>query len=170
MTDVSADRADSAIEVLEIVDASPVDALFQRRFGHPAPKSPHHVVARVVGAAGHQEVACYIHFTDAGGGLFLGGGACIDERVLRRAAPAVRAEAKANGGLYAMTLAWSVRHFAAGFPAVFGYCGDVLAERADLAVGFERTPYAHLLVYWTKALGDDERSALVARAHAIGPF
>ncbi len=112
---------------------------------------------------------CYIHFT-AMGDLLLGGGACVDDRVLRRLDPAARSAIRQVGGLYRYTLAWSIRHFSRRCLAIFGYCGDALAERTDLAVGFKRTAHAHLLVYFTRELEITERDRLIAEAHAVGPF
>ena len=77
---------------------------------------------------------------------------------------------RSAGGLYRYSLAWSVRHFAPRFPAIFGYCGDVLAERTDLAVGFGKTRYPRLLVYFTRPLDDAKQRALIEQANAVGPF
>ncbi len=145
-----------------------VVALFARRFGHPLPGCPHHVVARVR-ADGVSAPICYIHFTEHAG-VLLGGGACIDDRLLRRLDAQVRRALKAGGGPYQASLRWAVAHFAPRFPAIFGYCGDVLAERADRAVGFEPTGHPHLLVYFTRPLDPSERERLVAIAQAVGPF
>jgi hypothetical protein len=159
----------AALEIAELADPAPAAALFQRRFGDAIPATPHHVVARYRGADGVQRVACYIHFRPHEG-LLLGGGACIDNRVVRAMPAPDRAAIHAAGGLYCLTLAWAVRHFAARVPAIFGYCGDVLAERADLAVGFLRTAHPRLLVYWTGALDVAARNAAIARVNALGPF
>lgn len=159
----------AALEIAEIADPAPAAALFKRRFGDPIPDTPHHVVARHRGADGSQCVVCYIHFRPELG-LLLGGGACIDNRAVRAMAAADRAAVHAAGGLYRLTLAWAVRHFAARVPAIFGYCGDALAERADLAVGFQRTAHPRLLVYWTGALDAAGRAAAIERVHALGPF
>jgi len=153
------------------VEAEPdtaVAALFTRRFGHPLPDFPHHVVARVR-ADGEARPLCYIHFTEHAG-VLLGGGACVDERVLRRLDDDMWRSLKAAGGPYQASLRWAVAHFAPRFPAIFGYCGDRLAERADRAVGFESTGHPHLLAYFTGPLDEGERARVVALAHAVGPF
>lgn len=153
------------------VEAAPgadVAALFSRRFGHALPDFPHHVVARVH-VDGEARPLCYIHFTEHQG-VLLGGGACVDDRLLRRLDPALRRALKVAGGPYQASLRWAVAHFAPRFPAIFGYCGDVLAERADRAVGFEPTGYPHLLAYLTRPLDAAARDRLVAIAHAVGPF
>jgi hypothetical protein len=145
-----------------------VAALFARRFGHPLPDFPHHVVARVALDGAHPPL-CYIHFTEHQG-VLLGGGACIDERMLRKLDAGQRRTLKADGGPYQLSLRWAVSHFAPHFPAIFGYCGDVLAERADLAVGFEPVGHPHLLGYFPRPLDDGQRNRLIAIAHAVGPF
>jgi hypothetical protein len=157
------------LEIAEIADPAPAAALFKRRFGDAVPGAPHHVVATCRTADGSPQVACYIHFRPHGG-LLLGGGACVDNRVLRTMAAPDRAAIHASGGLYCLTLAWALRHFAPRVPAIFGYCGDALAERADVAVGFQRTAHPRLLVYWTGTPDAAAREAAVERVHALGPF
>lgn len=144
-------------------------ALFQRRYGSPAPDFPHHVTAWFVDSVNERHLACYIHFT-AQGELLLGGGACVDPRVMRCMPGSLRESIRARGGLYQLSLAWSLEHFADRYKAVFGYCGDALAERVDRAVGFVDTGHAHLLVYWLSDCDASTRSRLIAEAHAVGPF
>lgn len=158
-----------ALQIAEVADAGIAAALFKRRFGDSIPDTPHHVVATHRGEDGSTRVACYIHFRPHEG-LLLGGGACMDARAVRAMAAQDRAAIHAAGGMYRLTLAWAVRHFAARVPAIFGYCGDALAERADLAVGFQRTAHRRLLVYWTGALDAAAQDAAVERVHALGPF
>ena len=153
----------------EVDDARDADALFRHRYGQPPPDFPHHVIAFARTPAGRGEALCYIHFT-AVGEVLLGGGACVDNRALRRLPAATRAAIRDAGGLYRHALAWSVAHFASRFAAIFGYCGDPLAERADLAVGFTKTAHKHLLVLFTRDCDAEERERLIATAHAVGPF
>jgi hypothetical protein len=145
------------------------DPIFLRRYRSVAPDFPHHVIAFHRGEDGSETPVCYIHFTEMGDCL-LGGGACVDDRVLRRMNTAARDAIREAGGLYQHALAWSVRHFSDQCLAIFGYCGDALAERADLAVGFARTMHPKLLVYFTRELKAAERDRLIAEANAVGPF
>jgi hypothetical protein len=158
---------------IEIREAEDGDALardlFQLRYGVDPPDFPHHVIAFLRGPDGNAQPICYVHFTELGE-LLLGGGACVDNRAMRRMDAATRASIRDGGGLYRMTLDWAVRHFAPRFAAIFGYCGDALAQRIDLAAGFELTAHKHLLVHWTRAVPQHERDRLVAQANAIGPF
>jgi hypothetical protein len=145
------------------------DPIFLRRYRSVAPDFPHHVLAFHRAEDGSETPVCYIHFTVMGDCL-LGGGACVDDRVLRRMDVAARAAIREAGGLYQHALAWSVRHFSDQYRAIFGYCGDALAERADLAVGFVRTAHPRLLAYFTRELETTERDRLIAEANAVGPF
>jgi hypothetical protein len=159
-----------AITVREVTDgAGIVRALFRHRYGVDPPAIPHHVIAfhRLPGAS--EVPVGYVHFT-ALGDLLLGGGACVDDRAMRRMDAETRTSIRMGGGLYRMTLDWAVRHFAPTYAAIFGYCGDALAERIDLAAGFEPTGHAHLLVHWTHDVARADRERLICRAHAIGPF
>jgi hypothetical protein len=157
------------IIIEEVADGARVaNAIFRLRYKSDAPDFPYHVMA--FWQDGAQRVPlCYIHFT-AQGELLLGGGACVDNRALRRLPADLRAAIRRAGGLYKYSLAWSVQHFSPHFCAIFGYCGDALAERTDLAVGFKKTQHPRLLVYFTRALDAAARQALIEQAHAVGPF
>lgn len=160
----------AALDIREVADGGfQARELFRRHFGDEPPAIPHHVIAFERAADGAATPVCYVHFTPLGD-LLLGGGACVDRRAMRRMTPVLREAIRAGGGLYRITLEWAVRHFAPTHKAIFGYCGDALAERVDLAAGFERTGHRHLLVHWTRDLDEAERARLVAQAHAIGPF
>ncbi len=157
---------------IEIAEREPLPAsarvLFERRYRTAAPDFPHHVIASVAGG-GDRQPFCYVHFTEFGE-VLLGGGACVDARLLRVLAPEVRAALRAAGGPYRATLDWALRHFAPRYPAIFGYCGDPLAERIDLAAGFRKTAFPHLLVHWTRPLAAAEQLRLIDIAHSFGPF
>ena len=158
------------VVVRVVEDGKPLaDPIFQRRYRADAPDFPIHVLAFHRSPDGGEIPLCYIHFTEQGD-LLLGGGACVDDRVLRRMSPAAREAIRAAGGLYQHALAWSVRTLGPRTKAIFGFCGDALAERADLAVGFQRTGHDKLLVYFTQDVSPVERERLIAEAHAVGPF
>ncbi|MBS0557382.1 MAG: hypothetical protein JSR27_08215 [Proteobacteria bacterium] len=163
-------NVDDFIIVRESEDApAALEALFQRKYARTLPRFPHHVAAYCRGGGGDEIPVCYVHFTDCGD-ILLGGGACVDNRVLRQMGDDERSALHAAGGLYHHVLAWSVKHFAPRFAAIFGYCGDALAERVDRAVGFESTAHARLLVYWTREVDARRRGHMVEKANAFVPF
>jgi hypothetical protein len=145
------------------------EALFQRKYKRGVPDFPHHVVAMFNSAENTSLLACYIHFTDCGD-ILLGGGACVDNRVLRGMSVEQRDLIHDVGGIYRYALEWSVQHFSTRFDAIFGYCGDALAERIDRAAGFQSTPHDHLLVYWTGESDARRRRQMIAKAHSFGAF
>lgn len=157
------------IVVEEVADGKNIaNALFRLRYRTDAPDFPYHVIA--FWNRGAQKIPlCYIHFTVQDEAL-LGGGACVDNRALRRLPLELRKAIRQAGGLYKYSLAWSVRHFAPHFVAIFGYCGDALAERTDLAVGFQKTEYPRLLAYFTRSLAESKQRELIERVNAVGPF
>lgn len=158
------------VDVAEVEYGQPLaEPIFQRRYRASAPDFPYHVIARCRTTQGAWVPACYIHFT-AIDRILLGGGACVDDRVLRQLPEAARLALHAVGGLYQHTLRWSLEHFGPRCDAIFGYCGDALAERADLAVGFRKTEHRHLLAYFPAPLSDAEREAAIQRAHEASPF
>jgi len=166
---VEIETLEPQIVVEEVADGGHIaNSIFRLRYRADAPEFPHHVIA--FWNEGAQRIPlCYIHFTAQGEAL-LGGGACVDNRALRRLPAELRNAIRRAGGLYKYSLAWSVQHFAPHFAAIFGYCGDALAERTDLAVGFKKTEHPRLLVYFTRALDASTRDELIAQANAVGPF
>jgi len=157
-----------ALQETEDVPAA-AEPLFQRKYQRAVPDFPHHVVASYSSAQGVSPLVCYIHFTDCGD-ILLGGGACVDDRVLRQMSVAERDLIRAAGGIYQHALRWSVQHFAPRFGAIFGYCGDALAERIDRAVGFQSTMHDHLLVYWTRNEDARRRRQMIEKANSFAPF
>lgn len=164
------DALESFIAIRSVEDGkSLADPIFQRRYRQSAPDFPHHVLAFYRDPSGVETPVAYIHFTEFGRSL-LGGGACVDDRVMRRMSAEARNAVRDAGGLYHHALAWSVRHFADRYDAIFGYCGDALAERVDLSVGFSRTAHKHLLVYFTRQLNAESQQRLISEVNALGPF
>jgi hypothetical protein len=160
---------DDFISLSESEDIPPAaQPLFQRKYQRGVPDFPHHVVA-TYRTASESPLVCYIHFTDCGD-ILLGGGACVDDRVLRQMPLQQRDLIRAAGGIYQHALRWSVQHFAPRFSAIFGYCGDALAERIDRAVGFESTVHEHLLAYWTRDVDARRRRQMVEKANSFAPF
>jgi len=161
---------DDWVRVEEIEDGQQLaEPIFRRRYRESAPDFPYHVIAHCRTDGNTWLPACYIHFT-AIDRILLGGGACVDDRVLRRLSPEARRSLHSAGGLYQHSLRWSLQHFGPRCDAIFGYCGDVLAERADLAVGFRKTAYPNLLAYFPAGLPEAERNAMIELAHAASPF
>ena len=159
------------INVSQSEDAPLVaQTLFRRKYGRDLPEFPYHVVASYRTMSGEESTpVCYVHFTDCGD-ILLGGGACVDNRALRHMDAPLRDAIREAGGIYQYTLRWSVTHFAPRFAAVFGYCGDALAERIDRAVGFESTTHDHLLVFWTRDVDARRQRQMIAKAQAFAPF
>ncbi|MGB8635123.1 MAG: hypothetical protein WCD66_03100 [Rhodanobacteraceae bacterium] len=158
------------IVVAEVEEAGAlVQPLFDRRYRLQVPDFPLHVVAMHVAADGSSQVACYIHFTDCGD-LLLSGGACTDNRVLRRMSAEERAALREHGGIFQYTVAWSARHFSSRFAAIFGYTGDTLTRRVIDALGWEHTEYPHLTVDWLQDVNERKKRQMVAKAHSFGAF
>lgn len=143
--------------------------LFVQRFGHPPPLDGRHVCAFLRDVHDMEHLACYIHFRPLGE-ILLGGGAVVDPALLRTLHRATRRHVRDHGGLYRMSLDWALQQFRGRFKAVFGYCGDALAERADRAAGFVDTGHERLLVYWLVDCDEAARMRCIAQAHAQGPF
>lgn len=154
------------------VDDGPfaIGALFKRKFGDAPPDVPHHNVAFYRDAEGALHPATYAHYRPLGD-LYLVGGACTDGAVLRRMSEAERSAVTTSGGLYLHLLRWAFARYADRCEAYFGYCGDPRAYEVDIAAGFVDTDHPKLLAHWHRPEQHEVlRRALIAKAHAIGPF
>lgn len=144
------------------------ESMFQYRYKQSAPDFPLHILTFCRMPSGEWLPVAYMHATDAGDHL-LGGGACVDDRILRKLDIETRQAISAAGGLYLHAVRWCLTNLVS-YKAIFGYCGNRLAERIDLAAGFIRTPHQHLLVYFTRALPEEEKDRLIEAARLVGPF
>ena len=146
-----------------------VGELFQRKFGHPLPAWNHDVVAFFRKDDGTLVPMSYTKFAVLEP-LILVGGCCTDGRAFAHMTEAQKAELTAAGGSMAQLLSYGFKRFADLCNAYFGYCGDPRAWEVDLSAGFIPTEHEKLLVHWHKPLNDQTKRALVAMAHALGPF
>lgn len=159
----------ASLVLTEVSDASPFADLFRRKFGHPLPDSGDHFVAFHRDARGALWPLSYLNYNRFGDIRLVGGG-CTDGNVIRAMAQSERDAVQASGGVLVHLLRAGFRQFAADCDAYFGHCGDARAYAVDLAAGFEPTEHQFLLVHWHKPLHEVLRRALIAKAHAIGPF
>jgi len=158
------------ISITEVDDgAFFVDDLFRRKFGDapPAMGQGHHVVAFVRSGEGSFAPIAYTLFTRIGE-ICLVGGMSTDGRAFAHLDEAARRAVAEAGGLAYFLLHYGFARF--GAAAYFGHVGDARAREVDLRAGFRDTGHEHLMVYTPRPLADAHRAALIAQAHAIGPF
>jgi hypothetical protein len=154
--------------VIEVDDVeSYAGALFRRCFRTAPPDSPRHYVARV-DLGDEERTIGYIHYSRLDD-VYLGGGMCIDERVLRRLPPERRARLKAAGGITEQMLRYTCADLADA-RAIFGYVGDKRAERVDLRAGFQHTEFERVIVFWPRKVPEIEQRTLIERVAKLGPF
>ncbi len=159
------------VQVTEVSDGHWfVDELFQRKFGHSAPRTGRHVVTFVRSQDACLRVAGYLHFWRQDVLGFIGGGA-TDGHALRPLPTAHADLINQHGGLLRQALLYAFNRFATdGLEAFFGHCGDARAKSVDLAAGFIETSDPYLLVKWVHRLPPKRETELIDRALAIGAF
>lgn len=145
------------------------DALFQRKYAHPAPRYPHHLGLFCRDAQGRYELAHFLHFFPVRD-MALIGGACTDGDVLRRLPETQRAAIDASGGLMLQATRYGLAKFGAIKDAIFGYCGDARSFGVLMRAGFQPVDHPHLVVYWPRLLSATRRAQLIAEADALGAF
>lgn len=157
------------IQVVELASASAAaSALFQHAFGDPVPDFPRHFVLQVSGADQQPLTLGYVHFTQHHN-IYLGGGMCIDSRLLRQLSKAQRKALQRQGGPAFTLLSNAIKQLDDGV-AVFGHVGHQGAYQVDLAVGFKPTNHPHLIVYWLAELSDEQQRDTIQLAADVGPF
>lgn len=155
------------IVVNPVEPGSSVQALFNKRFGHPLPAEPEHFVC-CRAATGDDAPLGYVHFQKLDN-VYLGGGMCTDVGALRRL-PREERRALRNLGGVAEFLLRSAEAALSHAVGLFGYVGDNRAELVDLRAGYQFTRHPHLIVKWLKPVSEARRAELIERVAAIGPF
>ena len=157
------------LRIFEVADAEPLAGdLFRRLFHFSPPDYPRHFVAAYEPRDGDPLTLGYIHFTPHKT-VYLCGGMAFDERLYRRLPAADRQALRALGGV-AHLMHERTRPALADAEAIFGYVGDLKAERVDLRSGFVHTGHKHLIVVWMRDLPPDRLQELVEEIRALGPF
>jgi hypothetical protein len=160
----------SFLAITELDDADPFfGALFRRKFGDPIPAEKHHFGVFYRNEDSDFVPLSYLHFMPFGE-LLLVGGLCTDGRTFERMSESQREEIRAAGGVMVHALRYVFVRLADACDAYFGYCGDPRAYEVDMQAGFVPTQHDKLIARWHKALDPARREALIAKAHAIGPF
>ena len=158
------------IGITEIDDGDLLVApLFRRKFGDPPPDVPHHLVALYRTPDGNASLIGYSHMRPFGD-IYLSGGSCTNGDAIRAMAPAHRDALAAAGGIWYWILKYAFAKYANDCDAFFGYSGDARALEVTRQAGFVDAGHQHLIVHWHKPLHETVRRALVAKAHALGPF
>lgn len=146
-----------------------VGELFRRTFGDPPPTAGHHFVAFGRDADCKPVVLGYTNF-QRWQTVALGGGAITDARALRRLSRADRERIASDGGVYFQLLSYATGRLLGQYEALFGYCGNTLAEAIDLRAGFCKTRHRHLLVLFAPSANAERQDAMIDAVAALGPF
>ena len=146
-----------------------VGALFERKFQDHPPPTGRHLVGLYRHADGRVAVIGYSHMLPFGD-VYLSGGSCSDGEAIRGMQAAHRDALTAAGGIWLLILRYAFAKFADDCSAFFGYSGDPRALDVAHQAGFEDTEHPFLIVHWHKPMHPNFRRALLAKAHALGPF
>ena len=146
-----------------------ISDLFKRKFGHPPPSIPRHLVALYRDSEQALHLIGYSHMMPFDE-VYLSGGSCSDGAAIRLMQPHQRDALAAAGGIWFCILKYAFRKYACCCEAFFGHCGDKRALEVALAAGFIQTEHQHLIVHWHKALPENARQTLTEKVHALGSF
>ena len=157
------------IVVTELAETNAsVDALFQRKYGHPSPNYPHHV-GTFWRDGDALRLVHYLHFLESGD-MFLIGGACTDGNLVRSMPKEHRDAIDAAGGLMLQATRFGCATFGPRKDAIFGHCGDARSFEVLMQAGFQPEDHPHLLAYWPRLLSAARRGELFNWAHGLGAF
>ncbi len=157
--------------IITEVDRGPAfaAAIFQRKYRARVPDFRHHYVAFWKRDDGSFMPVSYLHFTDCGD-LLLIGGACTDGEKLHEMSDAQRQAIDAAGGINLAVTRYAIERHAADRDAIFGLCGDARSFSILAQCGFERVREPHLIARWSRPLTDARRAELIAKVDSFGPF
>jgi len=140
--------------------------IFERNFGEPPPDYPAHYVL-FIRQAGMISVLGYMHGIDTLR-YSLGGGMCMDTRVLRRMNRDARlALARIGGG--AQFLLHGYVELLQDKEALFSNTTHATSVKIQLNEGFRLTRHDQIFVRWNKGVPSDA-DALINEVHALGSF
>lgn len=144
--------------------------LFMRRFScNSFPQTPKHFVALYQGSDSYLLTLGYVHF-EMWENNAMCGGLVINERAWRLLPTTERKLIRQQGGVAEMLLRSSFDLLPDDLTAIWGYVGDPLALKVDLRVGFQHTEHEYLMVIWRNDPGEEQRTKLIQRVAAYGPF
>ena len=146
-----------------------ITGLFRRKFGHPPPDFPRHLVALYRAPDQAMHLIGYSHMMPFGD-VYLSGGSCSDGEAIARMQPHERDALRTAGGIWFWILKYAFRKYADCCDAYFGHCGDKRALEVALAAGFVQTEHWPIIVNWHKPLRDNIKRALTAKVVALGTF
>lgn len=157
----------------EVDDAQAVAGeLFKRSFGHDIPTYRRHFVLVYSPPPGEPDttpkVVAYVHQRPLDD-VYLGGGMCVDAIAYRRMPRWLFDQVKDEGGLATIVTRDSLAMLGDS-PAAFGHVGEPRARQADLRTGYVDTGVEHLMVFWRKPLGEEEKRKIIGKVAAEGAF
>lgn len=146
------------------------DALFQRAFRVPVARFPGHFLAHVR-PEGESDLllACYVHATDCGDIVLLGG-ACTDGGALRRLSDSQQEQLRQVDGIYQHTMRVIQDRMRSRFQAMLACCGDARSEQVILEQGWKPTPHDQLFACWLQDATPSRRAQMIAKAKSFMPF
>lgn len=168
---MSIENTEQFVSVTEVDEPdADTEAIFQRLFRSPAPQFPGHFLAHVhPDSGGPPLLACYVHATDCGDIVLLGG-ACTDGAVLRRLSAEQQDHLRRIDGIYRYTMAHIKAAMHARFEAMLACCGDARSEQVIRDQGWVDTPHSQLFACWLHGSSDKRRAQMLAKAHSFMPF
>lgn len=157
------------VVVTEVADGQVLATeVFQAKYRALAPAHGHHIFAflRMNEA---WRVGSYINYLPHRDAMLVGG-ACTDGSVIKQCSVDQRDRIEHAGGLMLQTVRYAEHRFAKASVGTFGHCGDERSWSVLSRCGYQRLDHPYLIVRWNRALGDAERSDLIASVAALGEF
>jgi len=149
--------------------------LFQERFQQPFPTPPPEASpswAQYVAFLRWDEdqiepvgFCNFLPFEDS----WLEGGLCVRRSFYPRLAPALWKECRATGGVAQLIMEAAAEHLD-DCTAWFGCVGDAQSLKVCMRCGYEATNRKYVIAKWFRECSPGDKSALIDRVAALGPF
>lgn len=159
------------IIVTEIYNgADVVDELFERVFGHPAPRHGIHVVTLCRMSDGSYRVANYLNYWFKEGACYIGGLVTDTAVVKHGISTALRKEIRQQGGFAKIAIMHVLDRHRDTAQAFFGHTSVPQVLKIIDTLGFVGTDQECLYVKWAEQVSERHKHELLAQARHVGAF
>lgn len=150
--------------------ADVVDELFERVFGHPAPRHGIHVVTLCRMSDGSYRLANYLNYWLQDGACYIGGLVTDTEVVKNGISKALRQAIRQQGGFAKIAIMHVLDRNSTMVKAFFGHTSVARVLQIIYELGFIDTEQECLYVKWTPHVAKHQKQALLALARKVGAF
>lgn len=157
--------------VTEVPNGSDVvDGLFNKVFGHPAPRHGTHVLTFCRMGDGSYRVANYLNYWLKDGACYIGGVITDTDLIRHQLSKELRAAIRQQGGFAKIAIMYVLDRHCASAQVFFGHTSIPIILKIIDGLGFKSTEQDYLYAKWAPGVTVRQQKKLLAQARAVGAF